>query len=96
MLFAIFTDLFGLFCFLQVKPYCELTAWHRLLNSKNIMFELIPYLLWRMSKADVFDEIGVPPQSIIMHWLRFSPVESHFYQKQHIDCSKQFMEKWAA
>ncbi|XP_075238395.1 E3 ubiquitin-protein ligase SHPRH [Lycorma delicatula] len=87
------SDLYGLISFLQVKPYSEMDDRNRLVKTKEIMFKLIPHLMWRMSKVDVINELGVPPQSVKVHWLKFSPVESHFYQKQHSDCTKLFMEK---
>ena len=40
-------------------------------------------LLWRTSKADVADELGIPPQSQKISSLHMSPVERHFYARQH-------------
>lgn len=43
-------------------------------------------LLWRHSKADVAAELGLPEQTQWVSWLRFSAVESYFYQRQHAKC----------
>lgn len=37
-------------------------------------------LMWRNSKGDVQDEIGLPPQQERIDRLRFSAVEAHFYR----------------
>lgn len=39
---------------------------------------------------DVSTELDIPPQSIENHWLTFSQIEKHFYQKQHDDCATLF------
>lgn len=39
------------------------------------------------------DQINIPKQSEEIHWLSFSPVEEHFYRRQHIDCSKEAISK---
>lgn len=43
-------------------------------------------LMWRSSKVHVWDELQLPPQEECVSWLSFSPIEEHFYQRQHETC----------
>ncbi|KAK6155990.1 hypothetical protein DH2020_010238 [Rehmannia glutinosa] len=43
-------------------------------------------LMWRSSKAYVWDELQLPPQEECVSWLSLSPIEEHFYQRQHETC----------
>ena len=38
-------------------------------------------------------QIDIPAQSEELHWLQFSPVEEHFYRRQHIDISRDVITK---
>ena len=40
-------------------------------------------LLWRTSKADVAHELGLPSQTQRTTNMTMSPVERHFYARQH-------------
>ena len=46
-------------------------------------------LLWRTAKADVADELGLPPQHQQTSSLQFSAIERHFYSRQHADCTSR-------
>ncbi|KAH7301453.1 hypothetical protein KP509_23G027500 [Ceratopteris richardii] len=48
--------------------------------------------MWRSSKAHVSHELGLPPQEESLTWLIFSPVEAHFYRRQHERCAKKALE----
>ena len=92
-------DLFGLLLFLQLDPYC-VEAWWRLgvyrpycLGDRGPMLEVLRGLLWRTSKRDVLDQIEIPGQSDEVSWLQFSPVEEHFYRRQHIEISRDVVAK---
>lgn len=43
-------------------------------------------IMWRSLKIHVTDELQLPPQEEQVTWLKFSPVEEHFYQRQHETC----------
>lgn len=43
-------------------------------------------LMWRSSKTLVWDELELPPQEERVSWLSLSPIEQHFYQRQHETC----------
>lgn len=44
-------------------------------------------IMWRSSKVHVADELQLPPQEEYTSWLTFSPIEEHFYQRQHETCA---------
>lgn len=48
--------------------------------------KLFKEIMWRSSKVHVADELQLPPQEECLSWLTLSPVEEHFYQRQHETC----------
>ena len=87
-------DLYGLLLFLQVDPYLVETWWRLgvfqpyTAGDSGPMLGLLKDILWRTCKKDVLDQIDIPEQKEELHWLQFSPVEEHFYRRQHIDISR--------
>lgn len=53
---------------------------------QNVLFQNIQSCL-RLS------QIQIPPQTEEVHWLHFSPVEGHFYHRQHEVCSQDALVK---
>ncbi|XP_034051199.1 E3 ubiquitin-protein ligase SHPRH isoform X2 [Thalassophryne amazonica] len=92
-------DLYGLVLFLGVDPHWVKHWWDQLLyrpyrrGNTEPLYNLISQLLWRSAKKDVIDQIQIPPQTEEVHWLRFSPVEGHFYHRQHEVCSQDALVK---
>ncbi|XP_068436986.1 E3 ubiquitin-protein ligase SHPRH isoform X2 [Clinocottus analis] len=92
-------DLYGLVLFLGVDPYWVKHWWVRLLyrpyrrGNTEPLYSVIAQLLWRSAKKDVIDQIQIPPQTEEVHWLHFSPVEGHFYRRQHEVCSRDALVK---
>ncbi|XP_067099259.1 E3 ubiquitin-protein ligase SHPRH isoform X1 [Osmerus mordax] len=92
-------DLYGLVLFLGVDPYWVKYWWDQLLyrpyrrGNTEPLYNLIGQLLWRSAKKDVIDQIQIPPQTEEVHWLHFSPVEGHFYRRQHEVCSHDALAK---
>ncbi|KAM3871435.1 E3 ubiquitin-protein ligase SHPRH [Diretmus argenteus] len=92
-------DLYGLILFLGVDPYWVKHWWDQLLyrpyrrGNTEPLYNLIGQLLWRSAKKDVIDQIQIPPQTEEVHWLHFSPVEGHFYHRQHEVCSQDALVK---
>ncbi|XP_054470083.1 E3 ubiquitin-protein ligase SHPRH [Anoplopoma fimbria] len=92
-------DLYGLMLFLGVDPYWVKHWWDQLLyrpyrrGNTEPLYNVIAQLLWRSAKKDVIDQIQIPPQTEEVHWLRFSPVEGHFYHRQHEVCSQDALVK---
>lgn len=79
--------------YLQVVPFSSATAWDRLTENKDNLFSLLGRLLWRSNKIDVYHMLGVPDQSVVTHWLSFSPIEGYFYQRMHRECTGKFRDK---
>ncbi|KAI5102451.1 E3 ubiquitin-protein ligase SHPRH isoform X2 [Silurus meridionalis] len=92
-------DLYGLVLFLGVDPYWVKYWWDQLLyrpyrrGNTEPLYSVIGQLLWRSAKKDVIDQIQIPPQTEEIHWLNFSPVEGHFYHRQHEVCSQDALLK---
>ncbi|XP_037698189.1 E3 ubiquitin-protein ligase SHPRH [Choloepus didactylus] len=92
-------DLFGLVVFLGVEPFCVRHWWTRLLyrpycrRNPQPLYSFIAKILWRSAKKDVIDQIQIPPQTEEMHRLHFSPVERHFYHRQHEACCRDAVAK---
>lgn len=92
-------DLFGLVVFLGIEPYCIRHWWIRLLyrpyckKNPQLLYSFIAKILWRSAKKDVIDQIQIPPQTEEVHWLHFSPVERHFYHRQHEVCCQDAVVK---
>ncbi|KAK3537783.1 hypothetical protein QTP70_018941 [Hemibagrus guttatus] len=92
-------DLYGLVLFLGVDPYWVKYWWDQLLyrpyrhGNTGPLYNVIGQLLWRSAKKDVIDQIQIPPQTEEIHWLNFSPVEGHFYHRQHEVCSQDALLK---
>ncbi|XP_027028249.2 E3 ubiquitin-protein ligase SHPRH [Tachysurus fulvidraco] len=92
-------DLYGLVLFLGVDPYWVKYWWDQLLyrsyrhGNPGPLYSVISQLLWRSAKKDVIDQIQIPPQTEEIHWLNFSPVEGHFYHRQHEVCSQDALLK---
>ncbi|NXO36029.1 SHPRH ligase, partial [Locustella ochotensis] len=92
-------DLYGLVLFLGVDPYWVKHWWDQLLyrpycrKNPRPLYSLIAKIMWRSAKKDVIDQIQIPPQTENVHWLHFSPVERHFYHRQHEVCCQDALAK---
>ncbi|XP_069811452.1 E3 ubiquitin-protein ligase SHPRH isoform X2 [Dendropsophus ebraccatus] len=92
-------DLFGLVLFLGVDPYWVKHWWDQLLyrpycrRNPLPLYCLIAKIMWRSAKKDVIDQIQIPEQTEDVHWLHFSPVERHFYHRQHEVCCQDALAK---
>ncbi|XP_071818439.1 uncharacterized protein [Apostichopus japonicus] len=89
-------DLYGLFLFLNEDPYRTKFWWDRGLcgpfanDDREPMLAALTKKLWRTAKKDVLDQINIPSQTEQVHWLKFSPVEAHYYKRKHEGCASQF------
>ncbi|KAH0704372.1 E3 ubiquitin-protein ligase SHPRH isoform X1 [Solanum tuberosum] len=88
-------DLFGLLRFLNASPFYTLRWWTDVIrdpyergDSRAMTFthDFFKHLMWRSSKVHVADELQLPPQEECVSWLSLSPIEEHFYQRQHDTC----------
>ncbi|KZV51925.1 snf2 histone linker phd ring helicase [Dorcoceras hygrometricum] len=88
-------DLFGLLRFLQANPFDTYKWWTDVIcnpyergDAEAMVFthNFFKPLMWRSSKTSVWDELELPPQEEHVTWLSLSPIEQHFYQRQHKTC----------
>lgn len=99
-------DLYGLLRFLKASPF-DVSRWwveairdpyeRRDVAAMEFTHQLFKQLMWRSSKSHVVDELQLPPQEERISWLSFSPVEEHFYQRQHetcVDFAREVLERF--
>nr|XP_020666585.1 E3 ubiquitin-protein ligase SHPRH isoform X1 [Pogona vitticeps] len=92
-------DLYGLVLFLGADPYWVRYWWDQLLyrpycrKNTQPLYDFIAKIMWRSAKKDVIDQIQIPAQTEDVHWLHFSPVERHFYHRQHEVCCQDALAK---
>ncbi|EPS69408.1 chromatin remodeling complex subunit [Genlisea aurea] len=88
-------DLYGLLRFLQSSPFDVFRWWSDVISGPyergdaaaiRFTHDFFKQLMWRSSKSHVWDELELPPQEECISWLSFSPVEQHFYRRQHETC----------
>ncbi|XP_017048640.1 E3 ubiquitin-protein ligase SHPRH [Drosophila ficusphila] len=62
------------------------------LNYKSEpLLESLEHSLWRTCKSKVEHELGIPPQTEVVHRLELSNVESLYYREEHLKCHEQFL-----
>ncbi|XP_017984679.1 PREDICTED: E3 ubiquitin-protein ligase SHPRH isoform X1 [Theobroma cacao] len=88
-------DLYGLLRFLKLSPFNVSRWWVEVIRdpyerreggAMEFTHKLFKRIMWRSSKVHVADELQLPPQEECVSWLTFSPIEEHFYQRQHETC----------
>ncbi|GKU91240.1 hypothetical protein SLEP1_g5140 [Rubroshorea leprosula] len=88
-------DLYGLLRFLKASPFNVSRWWVEVIrdpyerrDGRAVEFthNFFKQIMWRSSKIHVADELQLPPQEECLSWLTFSPIEEHFYQRQHETC----------
>uniref|UniRef100_A0A803NY48 E3 ubiquitin-protein ligase SHPRH n=1 Tax=Cannabis sativa TaxID=3483 RepID=A0A803NY48_CANSA len=89
-------DLYGLLRFLKASPFDVSRWWTEVMRDPyqrrdagaiEFTHQFFKQIMWRSSKAHVADELQLPPQEEYTSWLTFSPIEEHFYQRQHETCA---------
>lgn len=92
-------DLAPLLKFIGFREACEpLDAWQTVANSFLLnhkvepLLDLLQHCMWRTCKSKVEHELGIPPQSEVVHYLDLSNVESLYYREEHIKCTSLFLE----
>ncbi|XP_072974603.1 uncharacterized protein [Typha angustifolia] len=88
-------DLYGLLRFLRASPFDVYRWWVEVIRdpyerrdivAMKFIQTLFRQIMWRSSKIHVSEELHLPPQEECISWLSLSPIEEHFYQKQHATC----------
>lgn len=92
-------DLYGLFYFLNCKPYSESSKWDELrkeFSSNGNLVGVVAVLkkiMWRTSKnAQILSDIKVPPQTEIIHYVELSDSEKLFYNNTRAESLTEFQE----
>ncbi|XP_017135922.1 E3 ubiquitin-protein ligase SHPRH isoform X1 [Drosophila miranda] len=63
-------------------------------NPKPLL-DLLEHSLWRTCMSKVKHELGIPPQTEVVHRLELSNVESLYYREEHNKCHEQFLQEVA-
>ncbi|XP_019079923.1 uncharacterized protein LOC100248506 isoform X2 [Vitis vinifera] len=88
-------DLYGLLRFLEASPFNIPRWWIEVIRdpyesrdpgAMEFTHKFFKQIMWRSSKLHVADELQLPPQEECLSWLSFSPIEEHFYHRQHETC----------
>lgn len=92
-------DLFGLFCFLNLVPYNYAPTFrsvHQNFTSgeNDELIAILWRVMWRTCKSmDILNEIAIPKQTEIVHFITPSDLELYFYNEQFLSCYQAFQEK---
>ncbi|KAJ1431708.1 Zinc finger, PHD-type [Sesbania bispinosa] len=62
------------------------------MGAMEFTHRIFKQIMWRSSKEHVADELDLPSQEECLSWLTLSPVEEHFYQRQHETCVRDAHE----
>lgn len=91
-------DLAPLLKFIGFKEACQPgDAWQTVSNSFLLnhkaepLLELLQQSMWRTCKSKVEHELGIPPQTELVHRLELSNVESLYYREEHAKCTELFL-----
>ena len=93
-------DLHGLFTFLDIETYCDRRSFINCLETPlkqgdmTPLTQLLAPFFWRTRKSQVIDQVKIPPQTEVVHWLKFSPIEEHFYRQQHDVCRNDALARF--
>ncbi|XP_028782280.1 LOW QUALITY PROTEIN: E3 ubiquitin-protein ligase SHPRH [Neltuma alba] len=88
-------DLHGLLRFLKASPFDIYRWWADVIRdpyekgdvgAMEFTHKIFKHIMWRSSKDHVANELQLPSQEECLTWLTLSPVEEHFYQRQHETC----------
>ncbi|KAK6932900.1 SNF2, N-terminal [Dillenia turbinata] len=88
-------DLYGLLRFIKASPFDDFRWWTDVIRdpyegrdavAMEFTHNFFRQIMWRSSKAQISDELELPPQEECLSWLSFSPIEEYFYQRQHETC----------
>ncbi|KAK7385443.1 hypothetical protein VNO78_31163 [Psophocarpus tetragonolobus] len=94
-------DLYGLLRFLKASPFDRYRWWTDVIRdpyekgdvgAMEFTHKVFKQIMWRSSKEHVADELDLPSQEECLSWLTLSPVEEHFYQRQHETCVRDAHE----
>lgn len=62
-------------------------------DIEPLINQCLKNVMWRTCKINVWQEIGLPPQTEIVHNVTMSDSQAFFYSDQHAQCANAFFEK---
>ncbi|KAL9701718.1 hypothetical protein quinque_005159 [Culex quinquefasciatus] len=93
-------NLYGLVHFLDYSPYNDYQLWRQLnyqyqQGNPRPLLAVMSRIMWRTCKAAVLDQLGIPPQTEVLHKITMSDLQNFFYRTEHAKCATAFREKAA-
>lgn len=91
-------NLYGLVHFLDYAPYNDYQIWKELTSRYELgnpcpLLNVMARIMWRTCKLAVLDQLGIPPQSEVIHHITMSDLQNFFYRMEHAKCATAFREK---
>lgn len=89
--------LYGLIYFLDFYPYTDSKIFDELWNEYRSgkhenMIHVLSKIMWRTCKKNVAQEINIPAQKEIIHYVSMSDLQKMFYQQVHIITKPEFLK----
>lgn len=90
-------NLYGLVHFLDYVPYNDYRTWSELSHLFQFgnplpLLTVMTRIMWRTCKAAVLDQLGIPPQTEVVHYITMSDLQNFFYRMEHSKCASAFHE----
>ncbi|XP_050073071.1 E3 ubiquitin-protein ligase SHPRH [Anopheles maculipalpis] len=91
-------NLHGLVHYLDYEPYSYFPVWSQYASrfqagNAEPLLQMMVRVMWRTCKHAVLDQLGIPPQTERIHYIRMSDLQSYFYRGEHYQCTQAFREK---
>ncbi|XP_062553658.1 E3 ubiquitin-protein ligase SHPRH [Armigeres subalbatus] len=91
-------NLYGLVHFLDYVPYNDYRLWSEFtrlfqLGIPRPLVHAMSRIMWRTSKMAVLDQLGIPPQTEVVHYITMSDLQNLFYRMEHAKCAIAFRDK---
>ncbi|CAM6031634.1 unnamed protein product, partial [Sphagnum compactum] len=92
------SSLYGLIYFLGYDPYSASGVWKYQVQeyysgNKKTFIDILQKVMWRTCKVDVLEELGIPPQTEIIHNVSMTDLQMFFYRNEHAQYQRIFYEK---
>ncbi|CAO1380733.1 unnamed protein product [Diamesa hyperborea] len=87
----------GLLYFIDYAPYSNNKTFEHLWKqyqsgNRTKLIKVLSHVMWRTSKKDVEDEINIPKQTEVMHYVDMSDLQSCYYKSVHNETQPAFQQ----
>ena len=87
----------GLLYFIDYAPYSNNKTFEQLWKqyqngNRSKLIKVLSHVMWRTSKKDVEDEINIPKQTEIMHYIDMTDLQSCYYKSVHKETQPTFQQ----